>query len=246
MKNVIIIAPEFPPANTAAVGRSRIFSTYLPQFGWRPFVLTIREDQIEGPLDRDLERLLPGDMQIIRTGAVPIRPWRFIGDMGLRSIWHHKREIQRLHRQSRVDLVFIPGPPWFSFLLGPWCLKRLGIPYVIDYIDPWISRWSAAAPFFSKEWAHHHLARFYEKKVLRNAAHVTAVSQVIHDELKKRYSFMSEKKSHAIPYGGDPNDFQAVRDLKMCPPDFTPGDGQFHICFTGAMQPTGFEILMSF
>lgn len=207
-------------------------------------MLTVREDQIEGPLDQDLRKLLPAEVEMVRTSAVPVRPFRVVGDMGLRCLWHHRRALERLCREGKKpDLLFIPGPPWFMFLLGPFFLKRCGIPYVLDYIDPWISDWTGEAPFLTKRWAYHRAAKLYEGRVLRHAAHVTAVSEGILEDLRKRYPFLSIGTCTAMPYGGNPDDFEAVRRLGVKPPDFDPSDGNFHVCFTGALQPRGFEIL---
>lgn len=243
MKRVVIVAPEFPPANTAAVHRSRIFATHLPPFGWEPTVLTVKENQIEGPLDRDLDKLIRPETRVIRTSAIPVHPWRFLGDMGLRCLWHHKRALEKICKETQVDLIFIPGPPWFMFLLGLHFLERYGIPYVIDYIDPWISEWSMEAKFPSKRWIYNRLANRFESKVLERASHVTAVSEGIHDDLRQRYPFLPLRHCTAMPYGGDAHDFEVLRQLHIQPPDFHPGNGEFTICFTGALQPRGFEIL---
>ncbi len=246
MKRVVVVAPEFPPANSAATHRSRIFATHLPSHGWKPIILTVKEDQIEGPLDYELNELLPADLEIERTSAIPIRPFRVIGDMGLRCLWHHQRALEKICKKFKIDLIFIPGPPWFTFLLGPYFLKRYGIPFVIDYIDPWASDWSAGAQFPSKRWIYHKLARHYEGKVLERAAYVTAVSQGIYDNLKFFYPFVRLEHFRAMPYGGDLADFDGLSKSQEKPPDFYSGDGNFNVCFTGALQPRGFEILRVF
>ena len=43
-RRVVLVAPEFPPANTAGAHRPRLFAKHLPEFGWTPTVLTIRRD----------------------------------------------------------------------------------------------------------------------------------------------------------------------------------------------------------
>ena len=44
MKNVLIIAHEFPPFAGSGVQRTLKFIKYLPLFGWNPIVLTVNSD----------------------------------------------------------------------------------------------------------------------------------------------------------------------------------------------------------
>ena len=148
--------------------------------------MTIRRDQIEGPLDSSLEQLVDPKLEVIRTGALPVRPLRLIGDIGIRTLAPHARRLLDLARAGAADVVVLFGPPWFSVLLGPLVYRRYRTPYVIDYIDPWISDWTASNAFPSKGWLYHRLAVAIEPTVLRSAFHVTAVSQGFLDELSER------------------------------------------------------------
>ena len=42
MKKVLIIAYDFPPARTSGVYRPLKFAKYLPEFGWQPIILTVK------------------------------------------------------------------------------------------------------------------------------------------------------------------------------------------------------------
>ena len=44
---VLIIAYHFPPDAAVGALRPQKFVKYLPEFGWKPYVLTIREQFIE-------------------------------------------------------------------------------------------------------------------------------------------------------------------------------------------------------
>lgn len=57
-KKVLIIAYHFPPDAAVGAMRPQKFVKYLPEFGWQPYVLTIKEKHIE---KRDEERL--GDVR---------------------------------------------------------------------------------------------------------------------------------------------------------------------------------------
>jgi glycosyl transferase family 4 len=242
-KRVVLVAPEFPPSNTAGAHRPRLFAKHLGEFGWTPTVLTIRRDQIEGPLDPMLEELVSPDLDIRRTGALPVRPVRIIGDIGIRSLANHAVAVTGIARRHEVDAVVLFGPPWFSFLLGPWVRRAFRVPYVIDYIDPWMSDWTASHPFPTKGWLYHHLAAAIEPTIVRSAAHVTAVSPGILAELQVRYPWLASDRVSAMPYGAEPDDLVQSEHLGLLAPDFSPGDGAINICFTGAIQPKGGEML---
>jgi hypothetical protein len=237
-RRVVLVAPEFPPLNSAGAHRPRLFARHLPAFGWTPVVLTIRRDLIEGPLDIRLEGLLAPELQVIRTAALPTRPVRLIGDLGMRSLMSHAWQLTRLAREQRAQTVVLFGPPWFSFSLGPLLRRWLGIPYVMDYIDPWTSAAPTPRAFPSKAWFHDRAAAVIEPAALRSAAHVTAVSQSILRELQARYPWLADDRLTAMPYGAEPEDLEASRRLGVRPPDFSAGDGHVTLVFTGAVQPT--------
>jgi hypothetical protein len=242
-RRVMLVAPDFPPSNTAGAHRPRLFAKHLPSFGWTPTVLTIESKQIEGPLDPQLEQLVDPALDVIRTGALPVHPIRVIGDIGLRTLGHHASAIGAATRRGGVDATVLFGPPWFSFVLGPLMKRRFGTPYVVDYIDPWISDWTASHPFPSKGWFYHQAAVAIEPPVLRGAAHVTAVSHGILTDLQARYPWLDSAKMTAMGYGAEPDDLAASARLGVEPPDFREGGDEVTMCFTGAMQPNGGELL---
>ena len=137
-RHVVIVAPQFPPSNLTAGHRTRLFARHLPALGFRTTVLTVDPAYYEEPLDEELTQLVQSEVRVLRTAALPTRPVRLIGDLGIRSFWFHYRAVARLVREDRIDLIYIPIPPNYSALLGPLLKRRFGIPYVIDYIDPWI------------------------------------------------------------------------------------------------------------
>lgn len=243
MKRVILVAPEFPPSNTAGAHRPRLFAKHLSAFGWTPTVLTVRPDQIEGPLDLQLNSLVDSSLEVVRTGALPIRPVRLIGDIGIRTLPAHAKALLSLTSRNKVDALVLFGPPWFSFLLGPLMRRLRGVPYLVDYIDPWVSDWTAAHPCLSKGWLYHRLATRLEPSVLKSASFVTAVSEGMLEGLKRRYPWLTGVRTAAMPYGVELDDMEASARLGVAPPDFDPTSGDLTICFTGALQPHGRDLV---
>jgi hypothetical protein len=143
MKRVALIGADFAPSSLPPALRLRFFVSHLREFGWEPTVITTDARHYDCPLDPEIERLLPAGVRVIRTPAFSRRLTRLVGlgDLGARSMSYHWRVLRDLCRRGEVDLVFIPVPAFMPMVLGRLAHDRFGIPYVIDYIDPWTSEY---------------------------------------------------------------------------------------------------------
>ena len=240
MKQVIIVAPQFPPCNLTAGHRSRYFAMHLAKFGWKVKVLSVEPRFYEEKLDYELEKLLPPDLEIIRTRACPVRPIRLIGDIGIRAFWWHYRALCRLIEKEKIDLIYIPIPPNYSAMLGPLVYHKFGIPYAIDYIDPWVNAGPGCNVLFSKGWLSYRLALILEPFALRHASLVTGVAPGYYAGALKRYAWLDPSKCLALPYGGEEEDFKYLDKYPRPPYLFNPSDGNLHIVYAGAMLPKAY------
>ncbi len=91
MKRVLIVAPDFVPSSLPPATRVRFFANHLAEFGWEPIVLTVDPKCYEAATDPKNEDLLSPTLKVIRTDAFPAKWTRKIGigDIGMRSLWHH-------------------------------------------------------------------------------------------------------------------------------------------------------------
>jgi len=243
-RTIVVVAPSFAPSNYPPAIRTRFFASHLPEFGWRPIVLTVRPEYREEPQDPEFMALLPEFLEVIETRAIPQRLTRLLhfGDLGLRCFPFHLHQLVSLCRRG-IDAVLIPGPPWYPFCLGPILRRRFGIPYVIDYIDPWADSVGAEAITFTKRWMSHRLALLLEGPVARNASGIVAVSEGTNDIIRKRYPGISDDRFAAIPYGFEPHDFDAVRRSKEHSKYLAPFKQYLNLCYVGAMLPKGYGTL---
>ena len=240
MKRVLIIAADFAPSSLPPALRARFFARELPAFGWEPIVLTVDPSCYSAPVDHEMRALLPESLDVIRTAALSERITRRlgIGDIGLRSLWHHWRTMRDLVRRERIDAVLISVPPYASMLLGR-AAHRLGVPYVIDYIDPWRTApyWRLPPDRRPPKWPlAYALARLIEPGVVRRAAHLTAVSAGTLDLVRAHYPSIDVDTTE-IPYGGDAGDFAYLRAHPRRHGVFDPGDGFVHVSYVGACIP---------
>ncbi len=68
-KNVLMVAYYFPPQGTVGTIRALKLTKYLPALGWRPFVLTIKENRKHNQ-DASLMAEIPDDAVVFRTSTL--------------------------------------------------------------------------------------------------------------------------------------------------------------------------------
>ena len=243
MKQVIIVAPHFPPSNLTAGHRCRYFAMHLPKFGWKVKVLSVRPRYYEEKLDYELEALLPPELEIIRTKAFPVRPWCLIGDISIRAFWWHYRVLCRLVQNEKIDLICISIPPNYSALLGHLIYRRFHIPYVIDYQDPWVHVLPGCERLFSKAWFSYQLGRILEPWALRHVSFLTGIAPGYYEGALNRCRWIDPSRCLGIPLGAEETEFQYLDTHPRPPYLFQPSNGNFHIVYAGAMLPRAYSTL---
>jgi len=243
MKTVVIIGADFVPSSLPPATRIRFFAKHLPEFGWKPIVLTVEPEYYEWPVDDDNSKLLTESLEVVRTGA-----WRSawtrrlgIGDIGMRSLWHQWQALKRLCRERKVDLIFVPVPPYVPMILGRMAREKFGIPYVIDYIDPWVTEyyWKLPREQRPPKWPlAYAMSRVFEPYAVKRVSHITGVSKGTTDSVVSRYQQLGEADATEIPYGAEADDFSYLRRQPRANPIFDPTDGLLHLSCVGACIPS--------
>jgi hypothetical protein len=141
--------------------------------------------------------------------------------------------------------VFIPLPPFFSSILGRLIYEKFKVPYVIDYMDPWITNsWRKYPDTRSllKRRLSAAISLVLEPFVLRHASHIVGVSKGTTDGVLCRYPWLTETDATEIPLGGEPADFEYLYRNSRKNSIFNCNDGYFHFSYVGvcnsAMQAT--------
>jgi len=243
MKQVVIVGPDFAPSSLPPATRIRFFANHLSKFGWRPIVLTVAPQYYDWPTDSDNLKLLPNSLKVVRTEA-----WRSswtrkfgFGDIGMRSLWYQWQALKRLCRETKIDLIFIPVPPYMTMMLGRLAHEKFGIPYVIDYIDPWVTEyyWSVPRRHRPPKWPlSYAMSRLCEPYALKLVSHITGVSRGTTDGVLSRYEHLVEKDVTEIPYGAEGDDFEYLSRWPRQNPIFDRDDGFLHLSCVGACIPS--------
>jgi hypothetical protein len=219
MKRVLIVSSSFTPAMPASVHRARQLGWCLRELEWEVEVLTPSiEFQRPEWLDDQSATFFPAQVPCHEVPP-PARSWiekfgaKGIAWRALLPMYHRGCE---LLASGRFDLVYITTTVFNFFCLGALWRRKFGVPYVLDFHDPWYrpNRSITSTHHRFKAWLSNRLARHLEAYAVKPAAGLIAVSPDYLQELRARYpaaiSFQTGRYA-AIPFGVLPLDFELAR-----------------------------------
>jgi hypothetical protein len=221
-----------------------LFAQHLPSFGWQPIILAVDEAFYEEEPDENLVKLLPEDLRIEKVKAYKVTKPRLIGDIGLRAFWQITRKTIEVVRTEKIDFLYIPIPSFYVSLIGRIVHARTGIPYGIDYIDPWVHIFPGSERLFSRHWFTTQLSRLLEPVAVKNAALITGVSDGYYKGVIERNPHLLKRAVLAgMPYGGEKTDHEKVKRFNLTPYLFAKKPGVLQLVYAGAMLPKAFKPL---
>lgn len=240
-RRVLIVSPHFPPINAPDHQRVRMSLPYFEEFGWEPHILTVRPECVEGVRDPLLEQTIPSHIPVTCTGALPVKYTKRIGmsSLSLRCFFHLLRTGDRILAREKFDLTYFSTTAFTAMALGPRWRSHLGVPYVLDFQDPWLSDYhkqpnSSRPPGgrFKYGFAQF-MAQRLEPNTLRHASHVISVSPEYPKTLLERYSWLRQDQFTVLPFGAPETDFKQLPSLKVRQNIFDPNDGKRHWVYVG-------------
>jgi glycosyltransferase involved in cell wall biosynthesis len=228
VRNVLLVTRNFAPTSHVSVERATKLAKYLPEFGWRPTVLTGTPATVGLPEDSELLHQVAG-VEVIRARAPELSLFYSRAGTGgaqrgspRRGVFHPKawllpdsqvfwypfavRSALRRARTSRWDVVLATSFPPTAILIAHRVASRLGIPYLADFRDSWTGYHHAPvrpAPLAEFE-------RRLEARMIREAAAVIAVDRNVVDHALARIPIPRRPPLHVIQNGYDEDDFRAV------------------------------------
>jgi hypothetical protein len=242
-----LVSGHFPPSNLVGAHRARLWSRYLPEFGWEPIVVTGDPRRYEERPDPDLERLIAPGLRVIHAHTMSTRPLRLVGDIGVRSFRGCYRALCELAAGREIDFVLVTIPSNFLAPLGRLVHRRYGLPFGIDYQDPWINRWPGIDRPFTRAWGSYRLSSMLEPWSVHDASLITGMAPGYVAGMLERNPAVADKAVISImPMGSSPEDYELVRTLGRPTFLFRPGDGHFHMIYAGALLPAGVVVLDAF
>jgi hypothetical protein len=199
LMRVLIISPHFPPTNAADMQRVRLILPYLAEAGASVEVLSVEAAQVAAPQDAWLAAGLPLGIPIHRVTALGLE-WSRVPGLGtlsyraLRAIRRKGSELLgRNQSSSSFDLVYFSTTQFGIHVLGPEWKKKFGVPFLMDYQDPWVSDYyrehldvvppGGRLKYGLASW----MSRRLEPRVLRHCSGITSVSAAYPEQLARRY-----------------------------------------------------------
>ena len=236
-RTVLILSPHFPPSSLAGVHRARHLASGLPAQGWTPVVVSAAPAFYTEPNDPDLARLVAPQVAQVRVPVIPAeRTRRFgVGDIGLRGYAAFGRALERAAQDTGAGVVLLTGSPFYPLLLARR-MRRAGLKVVLDFQDPWVSKAKAGQPALSKGGLAQRLARLLEPRALAHADAVTSVSEEQNRQMAARHPWLHVPMA-AIPIGGDPADFKALRAYPPGQAIHPLDPGKLNVCYVGTFMP---------
>lgn len=115
----------------------------------------------------------------------------------------------RLIREHFPRVIFSSSPPYTAHLVAMACKRMTGLPWVCEFIDPWVdyTHFKPLTPV--NAWAD----QWLERSIVMNADAIVGAMPGIIDGFKARYRDVEEDRYHVITYGFDPSDFSGEVEL---------------------------------
>ncbi len=225
-RNVLVFAYYFPPMGLSGVQRVTKFVKYLPDFGWRPHVITSGPTAYYAHDPSLLDELEGRDIVIHRTsGADPNSMLKGKGTVKMPREWMRRimravsdtffipdnkkswakqaLELARtLVKEQSFDAIFVSGPPFSSMIAAATLSEETGIPLVVDYRDLWYGNQFHVYP---TSW-HAHKHQSLEYDVLAHASRITVTNRRMKERLVARYNHLNFEDVVILPHGFDPAD----------------------------------------
>lgn len=250
MPRALIIAYYFPPLGGGGTQRTLKFVRYLPDFGWEPHVLTVRNSHYL-VTDKTLKNQISSQTRIIHSHA--ILPAQFF-----RRITNHETGQNSSSRRRGVSpfaiakkalyaSLFVPDEyiGWYPFAVrrGMRAIAEerhdiifsTGPPNTTHLIArklarrtglPWIADlrdlWDMYPDSYNPfHWRwRHNLDNRLEASVLHDADRLIVVSTGMRRHLLQKYTTLRTNRVHVITNGFDPDDFAGIEPV-LDPEHFT-------------------------
>jgi len=226
-RNVLVLAYYFPPMGLSGVQRITKFVKYLPEFGWKPHVVTTGPVAYYAHDESLLEDIEGRDVAVYRTagkdpnsllarkGTVRM-PREFIRKTLSRIsntlfIPDNKRGWAKqamviardIIARENIDVIFVSGPPFSAMIAGAQLAEEFGIPLVVDYRDLWYGN---QFTFYPTPW-HAHKNKEKEFDVLKHASRVTVTNRRMKEVIITNYPHLAFDDVIIVPHGYDSDDF---------------------------------------
>lgn len=235
MKKLLIIYPHWIPSNLVGVQRARLISNFLVRYGWQPIILAVHPDYYEEPIVSELQKTVSDDVKVYWCSAKAVKSSkRLVGDIALRAYHQLIEKGIVIAKKENVDFIWSPLPSFYTALIVRKVHDKTGVPYGLDYMDPWVHDFPGAR-FPNKAWLAKRVAMLLEPIAVKKVSLLTGVSELSYLPVIERNSHLKGIVCGYMPLGFAPDDYNHLPDNKQL---LWENDGDvMPIIYAGAFLP---------
>jgi len=131
----------------------------------------------------------------------------FIPDARIGWYFPAIKAARKIIEQEKIDSIVSIGPPHSTHLIGKRISKKMRIPHVAVFIDPWVDI------IYYKDFKRNKITlssdNYLEKSVLQNANAIVFVTRTMKEDYEKKYNFIGNK-SYVLYWGYNEEDFERI------------------------------------
>jgi len=243
-----MLAHDFPPSASVGTLRTLRFAKYLPDYGWEPIILTLKENYYH-LVDQSLFSDIKNFKNIYRTYSLkyPRRKDRETQQNKRKSLYYKIERIVKsiipapddsigwlpfalvkafyLLKSKNISVIYTTSPPHSVHLIG-YLLKKLSKkPWIADFRDPW-TNWVPYLYTPPTE-MRRKTQEYLEHTVLNCADKVITNTEPMKEDFINKYPDIDGEKYISITNGYDPDDFSHICVEQK---------GKFTITYTGTLS----------
>ncbi|WP_375689826.1 glycosyltransferase [Pseudooceanicola sp. LIPI14-2-Ac024] len=202
-RRLLYICPEFPPSRATGAIRAARFAAHLPDHGWDPVVLTLRDHRPEvvvpgaavQPVPTDPVQRVPLPLSPAADDAPPFHSeWLPFGE-AMADVPRLTRAGHAAIAAHRPEAIMVNAPPNAFCLTAGRLARAHGLPLVIDHRDPWMpcDQRGPRRPFWTRV-----LEGPAERRLVKQAAAVILNTERARDAYRTYYPQVLAGRFHAI------------------------------------------------
>ncbi len=207
-KNILMIALDFPPCQSAGVQRTLKFAEYLTTLGWQPIILTVNED-VHRVIDEEI--VIPKNIKVYRCHSFDSsRDFSFKGKYFAWSkipdkwwTWAFKAIPlgKLLIDKYQPSLIWSTYPVSTAHYIAYKLQKHSNLPWIADYRDPLQCRYDINATQYS------FISKWIEQKAIENSTKAIFTTQRAAKLYQRLYPDELLSKFNVIENGYDESNF---------------------------------------
>jgi glycosyltransferase involved in cell wall biosynthesis len=202
----LLIAYYFPPSGLVGTVRVAKFAKYLKRLGWHTRVISVFTKYYQTINPHSIMDV--AGIPVSRTKRVP-QLIRLVNEEGLYWLPHLTARLVSVLRHWRPHIVLFTGGPFAHWLLTPFIRRLYGIPYILDFRDPWrLDPYRRDKGMFS--YLYRLMASVIEPIAIDNASYIVNVTEQATEMFKKKYPRFRQKFL-TLHNGFDPEDLGGER-----------------------------------